>query len=115
VPYPIESALSGVMKPFLPKDRLWYRRTFNVPEAWRGQRILLHFGAVDWQATIYVNGRELGGHIAVFQGPDGQEWFSYRWESGGQSQGRLCIHPLQFTEKGRPRPFKPSAEKVTIP
>ena len=62
VPYPIESALSGVMKPFLPKDRLWYRRTFRVPEAWRGQRILLHFGAVDWEAAVYVNGRDLGGH-----------------------------------------------------
>ena len=43
VPYPIESALSGVMKPFLPKDRLWYRRTFTLSEAWRGQRVLLHF------------------------------------------------------------------------
>ena len=62
VPYPIESALSGVMKPFLPKDRLWYRRTFTFPEAWRGQRILLHFGAVDWEAAVHVNGRDLGGH-----------------------------------------------------
>jgi len=46
----------------------------------------------------------LGGHIAVFQGPDGKEWLSYRGESGGQSQGRLCIDPFQFTEEGWPRP-----------
>jgi hypothetical protein len=62
VPYPIESALSGVMKPFLPKDRLWYHRTITIPEAWRGQRVLLHFGAVDWETIVYLNGRELGGH-----------------------------------------------------
>ena len=62
VPYPIESALSGVMKPFLPSDRLWYRRRITVPESWRGQRVLLHFGAVDWETTVYLNGRDLGRH-----------------------------------------------------
>jgi hypothetical protein len=61
-PYPIESALSGVMKPFLPGQRLWYHRTITIPKDWRGQRILLHFGAVDWETTIYLNGRNLGGH-----------------------------------------------------
>jgi hypothetical protein len=62
VPYPIESALSGVMRPFLPKDRLWYHRTFSIPEAWRGNRVLLHFGAVDWEATVQINGRDVGSH-----------------------------------------------------
>jgi hypothetical protein len=62
VPYPVESALSGVMKAFLPTNRLWYRRTITIPEAWRGQRVLVHFGAVDWETTVYLNGRELGGH-----------------------------------------------------
>ncbi len=59
VPFPIQSALSGVMKP---ADRLWYRRTFTVPEAWKGGRVLLHFGAVDWEATVYVNGKKAGDH-----------------------------------------------------
>jgi len=59
VPFPIQSALSGVMKH---ADRLWYRRTFTVPKAWRGQRVLLHFGAVDWEATVYVNGKKVGDH-----------------------------------------------------
>ena len=59
VPFPVESALSGVMKH---ADRLWYRRTFKVPEAWAGKRVRLHFGAVDWEATAYVNGKELGTH-----------------------------------------------------
>ena len=62
VPYPIESALSGVMRPLKPDQRLWYRRTFTIPKEWSGQRILLHFGAVDWQTTVFLNGRELGGH-----------------------------------------------------
>ena len=48
VPFPIESALSGVMKHV---ERLWYRRTFTVPKAWAGRRLLLHFGAVDWEAA----------------------------------------------------------------
>ena len=62
VPYPIESALSGVMKALKPDQRLWYRRTFSVPAPWRGQRVLLHFGAVDWETTVFLNGRNLGGH-----------------------------------------------------
>jgi hypothetical protein len=62
VPYCIESALSGVMKPFTPKDRLWYHRIFTVPPEWAGQRVLLHFGAVDQQAAVFVNGKPLGTH-----------------------------------------------------
>jgi beta-galactosidase/beta-glucuronidase len=62
VPYCIESALSGVTRPLRPKERLWYHRQIAIPAAWRGQRILLHFGAVDWEATVHLNGRELGAH-----------------------------------------------------
>jgi len=43
-------------------DRLTYRRTFEVPKAWRGKRVLLHFGAVDWQAEVFVNGQAVGKH-----------------------------------------------------
>ncbi len=62
VPFPVESALSGVMKPVKPTDRVWYRRTFDVPGGWDGRRVLLHFGAVDWEATVWVNGKEMGAH-----------------------------------------------------
>ena len=64
VPYPYESALSGVHKPSPVTQRLWYRRTFTVPAAWRtnGQRVLLHFGAVNWDSTVRVNGRLMGDH-----------------------------------------------------
>ncbi|HUC86065.1 MAG TPA: glycoside hydrolase family 2 TIM barrel-domain containing protein [Candidatus Acidoferrales bacterium] len=62
VPFPIESALSGVMRDLDEQHTLWYRRTFSVPSAWSDRRIILRFGAVDWQATVYVNGIELGRH-----------------------------------------------------
>jgi len=62
VPYPIESALSGVMKAFLPEQRLWYRRTFTIPADWNSKHLLLHFGAVDWDTEVFVNGKSLGTH-----------------------------------------------------
>ena len=62
VPFCVESALSGVKKPLTDKEHLWYRRLFHVPAAWQGQHVLLHFGAVDWETRVWVNGRELGTH-----------------------------------------------------
>lgn len=62
VPFVIESALSGVKKPLLPTQRLWYRRSFTVPRAWAGSRVILHFGAVDFDASGYVNGTLVGMH-----------------------------------------------------
>jgi len=66
VPFPVESALSGVMKPVGEDNRLWYRRTFEVPKKWKNQCILLHFGAVDWDTTVWVNGRQLGSHCGGY-------------------------------------------------
>ena len=65
VPFPVESALSGVMKNVGETKRLWYRRTFEVPRGWRNRRTLLHFGAVDWEATVSLNGKEVGTHAAA--------------------------------------------------
>lgn len=62
VPFASEAALSGVGRAVKPEERLWYRRTFSIPAAWRGQRVMLHFGAVDWQAVVSVNGRKVGEH-----------------------------------------------------
>lgn len=59
VPYPPESALSGIQRH---DDRMWYRKVFKVPATWRGQRILLHFGAVDQIATVWVNNRKVAHH-----------------------------------------------------
>jgi beta-galactosidase/beta-glucuronidase len=68
VPFPVESALSGVMKRVSENDRIWYRRTFEVPRKWLGRRLLLHFGAVDFEATVRVNGKELGRHRGGYNG-----------------------------------------------
>ena len=62
VPFAYESALSGVGKPSVPDQRLWYRRTFTVPAGWKGQRLLLHFGAINWASTVAVNGTSIGSH-----------------------------------------------------
>lgn len=59
VPYPVESAISGVMRHH---ERVWYRRTFTVPPKWQGQRIMLNFGAVDWESEVFVNGNSVGVH-----------------------------------------------------
>ena len=45
---------------------LFYRRTFTVPAGWAGRRVQLHFGAVDWQATVWVNGVQVGGHTGGY-------------------------------------------------
>lgn len=63
VPFPIESALSGVMKQVGSDQRLWYRRKIELPASSRAHhRILLHFGAVDWETTVWVNGHKVGEH-----------------------------------------------------
>ena len=45
IPFPIESSLSGVGKRVTEADRVWYRRTVDIPPAWSGRRVLIHFGA----------------------------------------------------------------------
>ncbi|WP_187263317.1 glycoside hydrolase family 2 protein [Pontibacter beigongshangensis] len=62
VPYPVESALSGVGKTVGAEQVLWYRRLVQVPAKLRRQKVLLHFGAVDWQCDVYVNGKKAGSH-----------------------------------------------------
>jgi hypothetical protein len=68
VPFAIESALSGVAKQLGDANRLWYHRTFDVAPSWRIKRVLLHFGAVDWEATVWVNGKEVGKHSGGYDG-----------------------------------------------
>ena len=59
VPFAVESALSGVKEHH---DRLWYRREFTIPADWKGQKILLHFGAVDYETQVFVNNKSVGKH-----------------------------------------------------
>lgn len=66
VPYPIESKLSGVGQELLPTKKLWYRRTFSLPEINADERVILHFGAVDYEAEVYINHTLVGKHIGGY-------------------------------------------------
>lgn len=67
VPFAIESLLSGVQEPLSPDERLWYRRVFEAPLLERDQRLLLHFGAVDWEAEVWLNGIRQGIHRGGYE------------------------------------------------
>jgi tetratricopeptide (TPR) repeat protein len=67
VPYPLESALSGVKRAVQPDERLWYRRIFTIAPVLQGERTLLHFDAVDYEATVYLNGHTVGTHAGGYQ------------------------------------------------
>ena len=84
VPFPVESQLSRAGVWVAPDQRLWYRRTFPAPAKSRpGDRVLLNFGAVDWESAVYVNGALAGEHqggydpfsidITDFLKPDGDQ------------------------------------------
>ncbi len=69
VPFPLESQLSGVSGALLKaSDFLWYHRKFALPAAWRSQRVLLHFGAVDWDASVRINDTEVVTHQGGYDG-----------------------------------------------
>ena len=93
VPYPPESALSGVLEHH---DRLWYRRSLAVPAAWHGKQVLLHFGAVDYESEVFVNGKRVGLHAG------GYDPFSYDITSflSGKGADELIVRVFDPTEKG---------------
>ncbi len=66
VPFAVESSLSGVGKTVGDQQELWYQRMFDIPSSWRGKQILLHFGGVDWQTDVWVNGIKVGEHTGGF-------------------------------------------------
>lgn len=104
VPFPVESALSGVMQHY---DRLWYRRTFTVPSGWSGQRIILNFGAVDYESEVYINGKSLGIHKGGYD-PFSYDITSYLVGSGAQE---LIVRVYDPTEAGG----QPRGKQTTTP
>jgi hypothetical protein len=66
VPYPVESRLSGVERAILPGEVMRYRRNVELPPPWRGQRVVLHVGACDWDTRLFVNGLPAGRHRGGF-------------------------------------------------
>lgn len=66
VPFAVESSLSGVQKELGKDKELWYKRSFTIPSNWNGKNILLHFGAVDWKAEVFVNDIKVGTHTGGY-------------------------------------------------
>jgi galactose mutarotase-like enzyme len=107
VPFPIESQLSRVARPVSPAQRLWYHRTLTLPEGVAGGRWLLHFGAVDWDATVMVDGRRVGRHrggydpfsfdiTAALKGHGTHDLTVSVWDptdTGEQPRGKQVLHP----------------------
>lgn len=93
VPFPVESALSGVMEQH---DRIWYRRKFTVPASWKGEHILLHFGAVDYESEVLVNGKSFGKHTG------GYDPFSYDITSAikGAGEQEITVRVYDPTDDG---------------
>ena len=84
VPFAVESSLSGVGRKITKNDALWYERTFTLPRKWNGKNILLHFGAIDWQAEVFVNGVLVGEHKGGYD-PFSFDITSYLKKSGKQT------------------------------
>ncbi|PYV17490.1 MAG: glycoside hydrolase family 2 [Acidobacteria bacterium] len=61
VPYPFQAKLSGIAETGF-HDVAWYRRAATIPAEWKGKHVLLHFGAVDYRARVWVNGQFAGEH-----------------------------------------------------
>ena len=109
VPFPVESALSGIMDKSYSSNRRathMYRRTFTLPESFSGKNILLHFGAVDWRCYVYVNGQLAGTHdggsvpfffdiTSLLQEGGEQELQVAVWDptDGGQPNGKQSVSP----------------------
>ena len=66
VPFAIESSLSGVQKGLKDNEELWYSRSFKTPGNWKGKKILIHFGAVDWKTDVWVNDVKIGMHTGGY-------------------------------------------------
>jgi arylsulfatase A-like enzyme len=74
VPFCAESLLSGVQRRVAHDQVLWYRRKFTLPAGWNAADVVLHFGAVDWESYVWVNGQP----VVVTPHRGGYDPFSYR-------------------------------------
>ncbi|WP_285009257.1 glycoside hydrolase family 2 protein [Pedobacter faecalis] len=64
VPYCPESVLSGIERN--QEINMWYRRNFEIPASWKGKQVIIHFDAVDHDATVFVNGQKAGTHAGGY-------------------------------------------------
>lgn len=106
VPFAVESSLSGVAKTVGAEKELVYRRSFDVPSSWKGKRVLLHFGAVDWKTDVWVNDVKVGSHTGGFIP------FSFDiTEALQRKNNTLLVKVWDPTDKG----YQPRGKQVSRP
>lgn len=106
VPFAAESSLSGVQKRVGKENELWYQREFSVPAKWKNSKVLLHFGAVDWRADVWVNGMKVGQHTG------GYTPFSFDITAALLSGGNtLTVRVWDPTDEG----YQPRGKQVNKP
>ncbi len=107
VPFPVESALSGIAERVTENDRMCYRRTFEIPKKWSGKRILLHFGAVDWKSEVHVNDIKVGSHTGGFT----PFTFDITDALDPKGSNELVVNVWDPTDKG----YQPRGKQVSNP
>lgn len=106
VPFAVESSLSGVAKTVGAEKELVYRRSFEVPSSWKGKKVLLHFGAVDWKTDVWVNDVKVGSHTGGFTP------FSFDITEALQGKNNtLLVKVWDPTDKG----YQPRGKQVSRP
>lgn len=106
VPFAVESSLSGVAKTVGAEKELVYRRSFEVPSSWKGKKVLLHFGAVDWRTDVWVNEVKVGSHTGGFTP------FSFDITEALQGKNNtLMVKVWDPTDKG----YQPRGKQVSRP
>ena len=100
VPFVVESSLSGVADSVGSANQLWYRTTFTLPRAMRQNRVLLHFGAVDWETEVFVNGESVGTH----QGGYDPFTFDVSSQVASGDEHTLVVSVWDPTDEGPPTP-----------
>lgn len=106
VPFAVGSSLSGVGKTVGAEKELVYRRSFDVPFSWKGKKVLLHFGAVDWRTDVWVNDVKVGSHTGGFTP------FSFDITEALQGKNNtLLVKVWDPTDKG----YQPRGKQVSRP
>ena len=99
VPFPLESSLSGVAGSLDAEHALWYSHSFKLPSGWRRKDVILHFGAVDWECEVWVNGCRAGSHKG---GYDSFEFNISPFLAKGRQE--IVLKVLDATEEGELQP-----------
>nr|MCR5003806.1 beta-galactosidase [Bacteroidales bacterium] len=107
VPFCPESSLSGVQKTFSKDSVIWYERTFSIPSKWKNKDVLLHFGAVDWKAEVWVNDHKVGEHTG------GYVPFSFNITPYLRKHGKQTLKVRAYDASDNS--FQPRGKQVLIP